>query len=255
MTRLASLLVLIIASQALPSPAHAADPTPAERFQMLTTEAEGHYAAGRYQAAVDSYLAAYAVVPSPDALYNVGYIYETNLKNTALATDFYRRVVRDPSSRADLVKLSTERISAIEAAAAVGDVRPKVLTGPGVGGNTVGGGVEVGKPEPSVVPWVLIGVGGAAIVGGIFVGVAGSAKHSDFENHDGGLAGMRDNADSGKTLFVASDVLWLSGVALAATGTVMLLMRGGDAAPSSSGLEWAPSASPDGAGITMRTGF
>jgi|GEM_PF-2021142 len=260
-TRFASLLALLFAlllaapepSQAAePVPAPAPDPTPAERFQTLTKEAEVHYAAGRFQGAIDSYLAAYEAVPSADVLYNIGYIFETNMKKPDLATDFYRRVVRDPGSTADLVTLATGRIRAIESAAALADARPKMLDG---GPTNVNKGSEVGASKPSVVPWVLTGVGAAALVTGVILATMASSDHDDFQAHVGGLEGMRDNASSGKTLAVAGDALWIGGAALATTGVLWLLLRDGEASPQATGFMLSPTAGPDGAGVTLRAGF
>lgn len=260
MTRLVCFLstAAIFAAMPLGMP-RAAEPSPAERFQTITDEAEAHYGAGRFQEAIDSYLRAYDVVPSPDALYNIGYIYETNLRKTDLATDFYRRVVRDPASRADLVKLATGRITSIEAANAVDGVRPKVLEGdPRTRENPMAVGATVSPAsETSVVPWVVTGVGGAAIVAGIVVGLQASNKHDDFVAGVGGLEGMRSNADSGKSLAIASDVLWIGGAALATTGLLMWLMEGDDASnpPRAGQVRWSPMAGPDGAGLVVKAGF
>ncbi len=244
---------VIAALLLLAHPAYAAEPTPAEVFQQRTTEAESAHAGGRFDEAVARYLEAYQAVPSPDVLYNVGYIYEVSLKKPDLASDFYRRVVRDSTSRPDLVKLATERIAIIDAAAAANTVRPNVLTE--TPPDNVGGKVVVGEESSSAAPWVLVGIGGAAIVSGLVVGLAASSAHGDFEDRVGGLKGMRDNADSGKTLSVASDVLWIGGSALALTGIIWLLAEDDAPAPRTGVLQLSPSVAPSGAGLTLTGGF
>ncbi|MFO0746883.1 MAG: hypothetical protein U1F43_14605 [Myxococcota bacterium] len=122
-------LVMSLSCAALAAPpSRAAEPTePAAKFAALTAEAEAAYAAKNYQGAIAKYLDAFAVIESPDVLYNVAVIYEDSLHKRDLAKNFYERIVRNPDSRADLVRLATDRLADLDKKAAEETVRPTIL--------------------------------------------------------------------------------------------------------------------------------
>jgi len=226
-------------------------PTASERFADLTAGAEKAYDARAFQEAIDAYLQAYAVVPSADVLYNVAFIYEANLARPKLARDFYSRVIRDPLARPELMKMASERVAAIDGAAAAADARPRVLE-PGGDASRSAGGVATKMAKPtetaSAVPWILVGVGGAAILSGVIVGVMASSKHDDFMTATK-LDQARRDADSGKTEAIAADVLWIGGGALALTGLIWALTSGDSS--DEAAIRFSPSFSGAGVGFVM----
>jgi tetratricopeptide (TPR) repeat protein len=77
---------------------------------------------------------------------------------------------------------------------------------------------------PSIVPYVVMGAGGAMVIAGVVTGVMASAKHSELEEQcrdrrcDPSLQGL---ADEGQTLALTADILLFGGIAVAATGGVL----------------------------------
>ena len=83
-------------------------------------------------------------------------------------------------------------------------------------------------PERSIAPYVLMGLGGAMIVGGVVTGAMASSKHSELEEKcgDDGMCdrSLKDLADEGKTLALTADVLLFGGIAAAVGGGVWWLL-------------------------------
>ena len=106
------------------------------------------------------------------------------------------------------------------------------------------------KKSPSIVPFVLMGVGGAMIIGGVVTGAMASSKQSELEDNcmdkvcDPKLQSL---ADEGKTLAVVTDVLLFGGIAAAGTGAVLWFLNNNDSsseesAPVSATLSCGPKA-------------
>jgi hypothetical protein len=90
-----------------------------------------------------------------------------------------------------------------------------------------------------VLPVVLMSAGGALLIGSLVTGVLALGEKSDLDDRctlgplgnqcDPSLQGKRDDA---QTLALVTDVLWISGAAVAGTGLVLLLVQaGGDDEP------------------------
>lgn len=112
---------------------------------------------------------------------------------------------------------------------------------------------------PSIVPWVVIGVGGAALVAGTVMGVMALAKESDFNDKP-----TEDSADAGERLALFTDVAFGVGAVAVITGLVLLLteeeprgedeMAGGGSGEASRVL-LAPAVLNQGAGVSARVRF
>jgi tetratricopeptide (TPR) repeat protein len=91
----------------------------------------------------------------------------------------------------------------------------------------------------SVVPFVLMGVGGAMIVGGLVAGSMSSSKYSELESKcpDGMCdRSLQPLADEGQTLALVADLLIFGGIAAAGTGGVWwFLNQSGSPDESASG--------------------
>jgi hypothetical protein len=215
------LALTLLCAAGAPS-AYAQDPTStADRFQTLTAAAEEAYGAGDYAGAVEKYLAAYEVIQTADVIYNVAYIYERHLGKPDLARTWYERILRDPAAKADLVTRSNERITAIDARAAVASTATTRL---GEGTPTQSAPAPTPAPapapsrRPSAAPWALTGAGGALVIGGVAVGLVARGTNQDFLAGQGGIDGMRDLSSQGKTQAAVADALWITGAVAAVAG-------------------------------------
>jgi hypothetical protein len=111
----------------------------------------------------------------------------------------------------------------------------------------------------TVVPWVVIGVGGAAIVTGAVLGVLTLGERSDFDDNP-----THDGADTGERLALFTDVAFGVGAVAVVTGVVLLLTgdeeegeawRGSRMADGSSSLKLMPAVSTETAGVSARMQF
>ena len=88
-----------------------------------------------------------------------------------------------------------------------------------------------GSDDPSIAPYVLLGVGGALVIGAAVTGAIVLGNESDLEDGCPALDCRTDETidklDSTRTLAVVTDVLWISGVVAAGMGTALLLFSGG----------------------------
>jgi hypothetical protein len=114
-----------------------------------------------------------------------------------------------------------------------------------------------GQKGPSVLGWVLVGVGGAALVGGVVFWAMRSNEISTLD----GLCGdgrqhcpesARSDYDAGKTYATVSVGLLGAGVVLAAAGAIVLVSSKGSGAER---VSVAPAAYPGGAGGLVRATF
>jgi len=84
------------------------------------------------------------------------------------------------------------------------------------------------KQSPSIVPYIVMGVGGAMIIGGVVTGAMASSKHSELEEKCPDSmcdASLQSLADEGKTLALVADVLLFGGIAAAGTGAVLWFLN------------------------------
>lgn len=79
-----------------------------------------------------------------------------------------------------------------------------------------------------VIPWVVIGVGGALIVGSVITGVLALDARSSLERMcaaDGSCPpGFEDTQSNGQALAITTDVLWITGALAAGTGVVLAIL-------------------------------
>jgi tetratricopeptide (TPR) repeat protein len=143
---------------------------------------------------------------------------------------------------------------------------------------------ELSAPEPSasndehpaaagpnqLVPMVLMGTGGALILGSVVTGVMTLSKHNTLSNASNAcqragdcqslpperVAELESVRSSGKTLAVVTDVLLFGGLAVAGTGAVLFLLnRGGSEHATPSATTAALACAPGACVGTLRTRF
>ncbi len=123
------------------------------------------------------------------------------------------------------------------------------------------------EPKPSarsapVLPWVLVGVGGAALAGGAVTGVLTLRGVSDLEDR---CPNDECPADSGyeakkrstKTFAIATDALLIGGGLAAAVGAGWLIFgaKGGSKGASSGSVTGGAACTPSGCAALLRTHF
>lgn len=105
---------------------------------------------------------------------------------------------------------------------------------------------QAAEPAPGrwwLVPVSVMGAGGALMLGSIATGVMANNKAKELEDGcegDNCKPELKSTADSGKTLAMVTDVLLFGGLATAAVGGVLLLLKKPKKSPSA---DTAPAAS------------
>lgn len=115
---LAVVAVALISIAPLGVEAQRREPTPEqiERARQLFVEGTQHYQAGRLNEALEQFLAAWRIVPSPELAYNVARTYE-RIGDTQRGVEFYRHYLRQAAPDAAERQNVERRIAELEAIA------------------------------------------------------------------------------------------------------------------------------------------
>jgi hypothetical protein len=85
-------------------------------------------------------------------------------------------------------------------------------------------------PQPNALPWVLVGSGGALVVGGLVTGLLGKAKYDQLQSGcpqrtcDADDSSLTDAHDAGARLTLVADVLWPLGLVTASVGVSLMFL-------------------------------
>ncbi len=222
------------------------------------------YDSGRFAEAAAEWQKAYDMSKRPELLYNI-YVAHRDANDASAATAALRSYLElaevEPSRRVNL----EARLRALEQAAAAQpppeptSEQPKELAQAQPAPDPA---LEAAADEAdmaAILPYALIGVGGAMVIGGVVTGLMTQSKIDEVE--DGcpdemcpagfGLEGRVDDIDK---LALVTDVLLFGGVAVAGVGAVLLILDDGEQAPAA-----APAASlgcgPSGCMASVRGRF
>jgi hypothetical protein len=196
------------------------------------------YEAGRFAEAAREFANSYELSKRPELLYNI-YVSYRDASDGPNAIEALRRYLElatlDDATRVNL----QARLRAMQQANAGKEPPPPEQTSPPVAAALEQPAPvepapvpEPVAPEPaesaSPVPFVLLGVGGALVIGGAITGAIVLGKESDLKeacpsdrcsNPDD-----LDKRDSAHTLAIVTDALIAGGVVLAGVGAVLLLL-------------------------------
>ena len=92
-----------------------------------------------------------------------------------------------------------------------------------------------GKPSGSIAPWLVVGVGTAAVATGAVFGVLSRGKYDDARNADTGQA-AEDSRKTGDTFTTVGNITMIAGGVVVAGGLTWVLLSGGSSAEKSSAL-------------------
>lgn len=224
-------------------------------------EGTSHYDLGDFQQAIDSYKAGYRIKPDPVFLYNIGQAHRMRKEFDQALTAYkaYLRNRPNAPNRADVeTKIADMRA---ERKADVGKPipvdKPDVVTPPpsdtppminspsqlpvDAPNQTL---VTTSQPDAELsqqldtqdsqhamkrVPWIVAGAGGLLVAGGVVTGLLAKGKQSDLESEcptkQSCSPRAQDLRDSGKTLALTTDVLFVAGGAAIATGVIWWALK------------------------------
>jgi tetratricopeptide (TPR) repeat protein len=224
-----------------------AQATDDERGRTHFEAGRSYYEQARYDDAAREFQEAFQLSGRAALLLNLSQSYERGLHfDQAIAElQHYLQMVPDAPDR----KTLEERIHRLE------DLRTRLQTQP----QAAGGQAMAPQPAPGVAPaagqpaaaeaagpaaaeqpshersrlalpgWVLVGSGGAVLIGSLVTGLMADSKHSALSRDCNSSAGCtQSDIDSGKTLSVVSTVLMFVGVVAAGVGATLLVLDAGD---------------------------
>lgn len=210
-----------------------------QRARELFEVGDDHYAAGRYEQAVEHFQRAYELSPQPALLFNIANALE-RMGEYQKAADHLRRYLDSP--RADDIASVRERIRRLELAARAQNIddKPRDDDQPAAAPSTAAPaqaqiGVEGRAERPRrsrVLPVSLMVGGGVAIAGGVLAAFLSGQAGDDADAlcNDAGLCtrDAKSELDREKRYALISDISIGVGVGCAAAGALLLFMRRGD---------------------------
>lgn len=214
-----------------------------------------HYDNGDFLRAAQEFEAAFAISLHAQLLYNIYLAYrDANVTNKAAeALKGYLEQVADVPNRAQLAaRLESLQQSLANAPpettptgttpATTADATSTATGQPAATTDTTASNATVasspsdaptnGGGGDKLVPIILMGAGGALIVGGLITGIMTSSAESELadmcpDKTNCALSDLADRQSSGNTLALVTDILLFSGIAAAGTGAVLFLLSGG----------------------------
>ena len=211
-TLLAALLfsaIVLLPGEAEAAPTRSA-PTDSRALELFEQSAQA-YREGRFQEAVDKLLEARRFKAEPVLLYNLGRAYEA-LGKPGDAADAYAKYLEEEPEASDRKaiegRIATLRGQANELAAARRDPNQARDEGDGL----------------TAVPWIVLGVGAAALGTGAVLGIVAKGKHDDAVA-DPVQATAVEKQDSAEGLARAATVTLIAGAVISAMGLAWLGVR------------------------------
>ena len=177
------------------------------------------YDSGRFQEAAEEFAEAFRLSGRPELLYNV-YVARRDAGKLEEAVDALRSYLKAMPNAPDRINLRA-RLESMEAQLAAHQEREAVEKEP------ARAATEPVETEHSVVPWVLMGTGGALLAVSIGTGVAaksGADKLAERCNSDRECPSAEEGLIAKtQALALTTDVLWAVGAGAAVTGLVLWL--------------------------------
>lgn len=203
-----------------------------------------HYDNGNFAEAAVEFEEAYNVSQRAALLYNIYLAYRdaNNTEKAAWSLKLYLEKEENIENRAQLQARLRALEEANAAAAAAAAAAPAAAAQPEqpveelTATPAPDGAVEATEPpekKSNLVPFILMGTGGAMVITGIATGIMASGKKSDAEDLCPGLTNCKEEtkqeiqslSDSQGTLALVSDIMMFGGIAVAGTGAVLWVLN------------------------------
>lgn len=238
--------VALVAALLAPAPALAKQSTDA-KVKELVKQGQAQYTAGDYASAVQTLQKAYELKPIPTLLFNIARAYD-KAGDAEHALGFYRRYRDSSPDDAKLLGEASRAIDRLEAAQREKEEKKRAedaareqqrkqeeerLAAERAKLEQQQAEAQKAqqlreqqqlapKPRSRAVPYALIGVGGAAVLGGGVLGLTAKSLADDEKASTDPIA-KPDLRSRAKTRALAADVAYGVGAAALATGIVLIL--------------------------------
>ncbi|NLY93124.1 MAG: tetratricopeptide repeat protein [Myxococcales bacterium] len=241
-------VVLMASCLSLVTTARADDETARLHFQAGAKEFE----AGRYEAALASFSAAYELSGRPELLYNIALCHE-ELGRYGEAADHLRRYLDEVENVPQRTALE-RRIEILRKAAAAQAQQASQAEPPPPDAHDELSEAAPSSPKLPAPAWAAFGVGGASLVTGVVLASVGLKKKNELESTCGPTSSCdRDDVRRMERMGIFADVAFGVTIAAAAAGTVLLFVLRDDEEDRSVSI--TPWATRDGAGLSFGARF
>jgi len=228
----------------------------------LTEEGMTLYGAHDYRRAVEKFMAAYAIDPDPNLLFNTARCYE-QLGDVRAAIDKYEAFLAEPGGDANGRRKAQDALASLRkstgAPAADASRSPAAARAEPPKSAAHGGG-----PPWSTVAWISLGVGVAAGAAGTVAYLSGKSDEDQLTGTPGygqaarlqvaniTMANAQDLVDRSNTKKLVGEVLWGVGAAGLA-GAVVFFIVGRGSSEAQPAVGFAPA--PGGGALSVRGSF
>lgn len=168
--------------------------------------------------------------------------------------DFTRELTLAEGQSLELEIPALEPVPSAEAAAAPIVAAPPASVGDAPGATAAETSSAADASGSRVLPWTLVGVGGAVLAGGIVTGLVAAHRASDLEDDCPNHVCEDDlsQVDAAQNTAVVADILMGTGLVLAGAGVTWLILTKDDDASATS---FSAACHLDGCGATLRGRF
>jgi tetratricopeptide (TPR) repeat protein len=238
-----------------------------EKVDQLNAEAFEKFKAKQYDEAAALFEQAYDLQPEPNYLFNIGRIYEES-GNLEKSVEYYERFVKEPGVPLETREKGLERLRVLRAI--LEETAPKPEPEPEPELEPEPEPETKPDPEPRLEPppepdpkpsklriagYALLGVGGAALIGGGVLGGLALGRANALEDQHT-YEERDETASRGLTMALTADIMFGVGGAMAAAGLVMVIVSLKKKKPDASArAALAPWATPRGTGLAATLRF
>ncbi|MBV70650.1 MAG: hypothetical protein CMH52_04800 [Myxococcales bacterium] len=195
-----------------------------DRVQALAREAFKTRETGDFNRAIRLYRRAFELSPVPELLYNIGFIYEADLRDFSSAQDLYNQCVELPDVDRALKEKAVKRLDAIKVKIMAGEKlsppQPSPLVFEGRHGSN--------ESETYGAPAWLIASGALGVTAGLTVGAVAlhTAHRADQTTQ---LDDKKKTQSLAKSQALAADIVLSTSAAIAIGGLIWFLLDGDEA--------------------------
>jgi tetratricopeptide (TPR) repeat protein len=201
----------------------------------IINEAITLFKAGDYKTSIEKFKKAYSVVEDANILFNIARCYHM-LGDKDNAKEYYNRFIYYPEVSAESKARAKKYLQELKEKDSGGTTptdesqpEPTDESGSGATDSDQLTSPETEESEDAskqshLLEWSLIGSGAAVAVAGGIVGGIALVNHNDFESTNN-LQRKKDLEDKGKVLSLVSDISLGVGIATAAAGVILFVVR------------------------------
>ncbi len=238
----------------------------ASQVEELSGKGATAYKAGDYDAAIGYFEQAYELEPVANLLYNIARCHEKNGAPDKALTYYEKFILApeiDEGARESALKKSAQMRDLIDARDDLERDKErqererlaKLEREKNQGGEKVedpGGGTQ-DEGGPGVGAWAALGAGGLLIAGGAVTGFMAMGQQTAFEEATT-LEDKQAARDSGQTMALVADGLYVAGAVAVGVGAFLVLTSGGgesDAADADASARVTPWVAPGSGGVDV----